>query len=92
MIDFVFTGTTAQLTALIDAWLVDNVTNAQANPGLLLLQPGFNVAGPDIVRMNFHTRVAADAGDRPKLIVTYTAIPVPAGLLLLAAVGIRLKR
>jgi hypothetical protein len=71
VIDFTFTGSSTELTNLINAWLDDNVTNSQPNPGLILLDP----AGPSAdhnERVGFLSREVSDADQRPHLIVTYT--------------------
>ena len=73
VIDIVFTGSSAELTALIDQWLVDNVDLARPNPGLLLFDPdgSLNPTGP-IERTLYHSRETATPGFEPQLIVGYT--------------------
>ncbi len=74
--DFTFTGSSAALTALIDAWLVDNVDNSQANPGLLLRDPAPTV---DNTRNRFtaHSTEDANAALHPQLIVEYSTTSPP---------------
>jgi hypothetical protein len=72
-IDFTFTGSPAELKSLIDTWLVDNVTNSQPNPGLLLLDTnGPNGAIGTQERVVAHSRESVTPALRPQLIVTYT--------------------
>lgn len=70
-IDFTFTGSSAALTALIDAWMVDNVDNSQANPGLLLRDPTPTV---NTKRNRFTASSTEDpnAALHPQLIVEYS--------------------
>ncbi len=80
-IDFTFTGTNAALTALIDAWMADNVDNSQANPGLLLRDPSPTF---DNTRNRFTASSTEDANAalHPQLFVNYTVIPEPSAALL----------
>lgn len=69
-VDFVFAGSDAELTALIDAWSVSNA-------GLLLFDP-VNHSGTN--RMIWYSRQATDSSLRPQLIVEYgdvAAVPEP---------------
>lgn len=83
-IDFNFTGSSAALTALIDAWLVDNVDNSQANPGLLLRDPSptFNTLRN---RLALQSTEDANAALHPQLIVNFTPVPEPATWVLCVA-------
>jgi len=92
-IDFTFTGTTATLTALIDGWMVDNVTNSQPNPGLLLLDPSPTLITGTRGRSNFYSKDETESADlRPRLIVEYNVIPEPSSMLLSALAGLMLFR
>jgi hypothetical protein len=71
-IDFNFAGSSAQLTALIDAWMVDNVDNARANPGLLLRDPSPTFAANIRNRLAVHSTEDANAALHPQLIVEYS--------------------
>ena len=61
----------AALTALINTWMVDNVDNSQANPGLLLRDPAPTV---DNTRNRFtaYSTEEANAALHPQLIVEYS--------------------
>jgi len=79
--NFTFTGATVALTSLIDAWLVDNVDNAQANPGLLLLDPSAPHASWNRT-IWYSDETATQASYKPTLSVNYSAIPEPSAALL----------
>jgi len=73
--DFVFTGSSAQLTALLNDW------NTGDNTGLLLRNPpGTTFSSTD--RTLFYLRNEANPALRPQLIVNYT-VPEPASLAML---------
>ena len=95
VIDFTFTGNTVALTALIDTWLVYNVTNSIANPGLLLLDPdGASAVG----RTTYWSSEAGTSTNWPELTVNYTVVPEPgtyaliAGCFALTSVMVRRRR
>jgi len=90
--DFTFTGTSAALTALIDTWMVDNVDNSQANPGLLMRDPDPTFDLGERNRFVASSMEDANAALRPELIVNYTVIPEPATMSLLALGGIAMLR
>jgi hypothetical protein len=91
-IDFTFTGTNVALTALIDAWMVDNVDNSQANPGLLLRDPTPTI-NSNRNRFTAYSTEEAVAGDlSPQLIVNYTVVPEPSSVLLLGLGGLAMFR
>lgn len=78
--DFNFTGTSAELTSLVDDLLLSNT-------GFLMLTPTTGLVN-NRDRMFFHTREATDPAVRPLLIVEFTAVPEPSSWLLLwAAAG-----
>ena len=83
-VDFVFSGSSAQLTALIDAWQTDN-------GGILLRNDNAASLGSN-QRMFFHTRDVANPLLHPELIVSFTAPPIPEpstfGLLSIALFGL----
>jgi hypothetical protein len=87
--NFTFTGTSAELTALIDTWMVDNVDNSQANPGLLMRDPSPTFDGTRN-RFTASSMEDANAALRPELIVNYTAIPEPSSTALLGLGGLAL--
>lgn len=72
VIDFTFTGSDAELTALIDAWLVDNADNSRTNPGLLLRDPSPTYTASRN-RSSFYSRDAVDPALHPRLIVEYVS-------------------
>jgi hypothetical protein len=76
-IDFTFTGTTLALTGLIDAWMVDNVNNSQANPGLLLRDPTPTPGGSRRNRFTMNSREATNPALHPQLIVEYANSSLP---------------
>jgi hypothetical protein len=71
-VDFAFTGTSTQLTSLIDGWRTDNA-------GLAVYAP---VSGTAIEGLQFATRENATAAYRPELIVN--TVPEPSSLVLLS--------
>ena len=73
-IDFTFTGSSATLTALINSWMVDNVTNSQDNPGLLLRDPTPTI-GNLRNRFTATSTENANAALHPQLIVEYSRSP-----------------
>ena len=90
VIDFTFSGTSAALTTLINTWMVDNVDNSQANPGLLLRDPTpSNVGGRN--RFTAHSNENGNAALNPQLIVNYT-VPEPSSVLLLGLGGLAMFR
>ena len=75
-INFNFTGTSTQLTALIAGWLADNIGLSRANPGLLLFDPNAQTNPGSLPRLSVGSREAA-SGYIPELIVTYTPVSTP---------------
>ena len=86
-VDFVFSGSSTELTALIDSWQTNNA-------GILLRAD--NVSSlVSLERMFFHSREAANPLLRPELIVEFSApIPEPttSGLLGIAVFGLMVFR
>jgi hypothetical protein len=91
VIDFSFTGDSTALTALIGAWMVDNVDNSRDNPGLLLRDPSPSTQNSRN-RFTASSTEDANAALHPQLIVNYTAIPEPSSMLLLGLGGLRMFR
>ncbi len=78
-IDFEFSGSSTQLSALIHGWAADHAAGFM-NPGLLLFDPnGGEVGG----RFLYYSKDTPDPAFHPQLIVTYKT-PEPATLLLLS--------
>lgn len=67
-IDFVFTGSSAQLTSLIDGW-------ASLNPGFVLFHEDASSLGEN-KQVDFYTRQASESL-RPQLIIDFEPITVP---------------
>jgi hypothetical protein len=94
-VDFTFNGSSAQLTGLINSWLVDNYTLHRDNPGLLLFNPVADPYAPGLnQRFMFYSRhpwttenswPAPQPGWVPQLIVNYTQVPEPGTLALLVS-------
>jgi hypothetical protein len=92
-VEFNFSGTSAQLTGLIDSWLEDNL-QSRDNPGLLIFDPTTS-QGPAGRRVGFFSRQCTNppwpgvqsfpASCRPQLIVNYSVVPEPRALALLAS-------
>jgi hypothetical protein len=92
-IDFTFSGSSAQLTGLINSWLADNYTLSRDNPGLLIFDD--HAAHGSSRRFGFFSRECDSppaeygipgysASYRPQLVVTYSQAPEPGSLVLLA--------
>jgi hypothetical protein len=94
-IDFTFSGTSDQLTGLINSWLQDNYVQHRDNPGLVFFNP---VPDPFVSGLNqrfmFYSRhpwttenswPAPDPGWVPQMTVTYSQAPEPGTLVLLAS-------
>ena len=95
-IDFIFTGSSAALTNLIDNWMT-------LNPGILLKHSDASTLG-DNSRVRFHSTESATLAWRPELIISYEA-PIPpapeptsgallgiGGLVLLGRTGRKLRQ
>ena len=82
-VSFAFSGTSAELTSLINTWLNDNYTQSRANPGLVITNYDEPPTGMDY-RVNFCSSEAA-AAYSPQLAVTYNAVPEPGTITLLCA-------
>jgi len=90
-----FGGSSAQLTSLINGWLVDNYTKSRDNPGLALFDP--TTVNDSRRRLGFFSLQCTNppetgipsypASYRPQLIVNYSQTPEP-GTLILLAVGL----
>jgi hypothetical protein len=88
-----FGGSSPQLTALINMWLVDNYTLSRDNPGLVMFDP--TTVNDSRRRLGFFSLQCTDpywtdvpdypAGYRPQLIVNYSQVPEPGTFVLLAA-------
>ena len=76
-IDFNFSGTPSQLTALIQGWLSFNLANSR-NPGLLLFDPN-GPTNASLDRITFDSREVGGSAV-PELIVNFAAVPEPASL------------
>jgi hypothetical protein len=98
--DFTFSGGSTRLTGLINTWLADNYTQHRDNPGLLFLNPVPDPYAPGLDRrVCFYARHEFQPGPsavfpapptewpgwRPELIVTYSQVPEPGTLMLLAS-------
>lgn len=91
-IDFPFSGSSSQLTSLINTWLSDNYTLSRDNPGILLFDA--SVSRGDRRGSNFYSLQCTNlpwpdvppysAEYCPQLIVTYTQAPEPGAFALLA--------
>jgi hypothetical protein len=82
-VDFTFTGTSAQLTTLIQGWAV-------SMPGLLLQTSTPDPGTGMIDRMDWYTREETTSGTgayTPQLIVDFTPVPEPSTWLLLVVGG-----
>lgn len=69
IVDFTFSGSSAQLTDLIDGW---QTTNA----GLVVIHDDYPGLGNN-KRLRFYTSEFANAAFRPVLLVEFTAVPIP---------------
>jgi hypothetical protein len=88
-----FGGTPSQLTALVNAWLVDNYTLSRDNPGLLMFDP--TTVNDGRRRLGFFSFQCTNppwtnilpypASYQPQLIVNYSQVPEPGALMLLAS-------
>lgn len=96
VVNFNFSGSSAQLTSLIDSWLVDNM-QSHNNPGLLIFDPTTS-QGPAGRRVGFFSLQCTDppaadtptpavypASYEPQLIVSYSQVPEPGTFVLLAS-------
>jgi hypothetical protein len=94
-VDFTFSGTSEQLTDLINSWLVDNYTLHRDNPGVVFTNP---VPDPYASGLNqrymFYSKHPFTSYDMwpiyhpewlPQLIVNYSVVPEPGTFVLLAA-------
>jgi hypothetical protein len=77
-----FGGGSAALTALINTWLTPG-----QNAGLLLRAQNEATANDEIIWINSFEGASAASGLRPALVITYTEIPEPASVALLALGG-----
>jgi hypothetical protein len=95
-VTFTFSGSSNELTGLINTWLADNM-QSRDNPGLIMFDPATST-GPAGRRVGFFSLQctnppAADtptpavypASYRPQLIVNYSQVPEPGTLVLLAS-------
>jgi hypothetical protein len=99
-VDFTFSGTSAQLTNLINSWLVDNYELHRDNPGLLFLNPVADPYAPGLnQRMQFYSKHPWTPYDMwpeyhpewlPQLIVNYTQVPEHGTWALLASSSLAL--
>jgi hypothetical protein len=98
-VSFSFTGNSDQLTGLINTWLVDNM-QSRDNPGLLMFDPTTDPTinpEPDGRRVGFFSSECMNppwsgvqsfpASYQPQLIVSYTQVPEP-GTIVMLAIGI----
>jgi hypothetical protein len=93
-VDFTFSGSSEQLTDLINSWLVDNYVLHRNNPGLLYFNPVPDPYAPGLnQRFMFYSRhpwttenswPAPQPGWVPQLIVDYSVVPEPGTIILLA--------
>jgi hypothetical protein len=94
-VDFTFSGTSEQLTDLINSWLMDNYTLHRDNPGVVFTNPVADPYAPDLnQRYMFYSKHPWTPLDMwptyhpewlPQLRITYSVVPEPGTLLLLAS-------
>jgi hypothetical protein len=99
-VEFTFSGTSAQLTALINSWIDDNYNKHQDNPGVVFMNPLADPCAPGLnQRFQFYSKHPWTTYDPwpidhpewlPQLIVNYTVVPEPGTLVLLTAGAISL--